>query len=63
MFHSLQKFKGSPEEEGSPLTIPVDLKFVPLKEVLVKVKIVDEDEEEKETRAVDVQVKGCVVGE
>ena len=55
-------FKGSPEEEGSPLTIPVDPKFVPLKEVSIKIKITDEDDEVKETKAIDVQVKGCVLG-
>ena len=58
----MQTFKGSPEEEGSPLTIPVDPKFVPLKEVKIQIKITDEDDEEKETKAIDVQLKGCLLG-
>ena len=60
--HTFQTFKGSPEEEGSPLTVPVNLKFVPVKEVILKVKVTDEDDEEKEIKAVDIQVKGCVLG-
>ena len=44
------------------MTVPVNLKFVPVKEVILKVKVTDEDDEEKEIKAVDVQVKGCVLG-
>ena len=58
----MQVFKGSPEEEGSPLTIPVDYNFVPLKEVTISIKIVDEDGEEKQAKNVDISIKGCVLG-
>ena len=58
----IKTFKGSPEEEGSPLTIPVKPKFVPLKEVHIKIKITDEDDEEKKIKAIDVQLKGCNLG-
>ena len=62
VLYLLQTFKGSPEEEGSPITIPVDLKFVPLKEVTIRIKITNEDGELKPTKAIDVSVKGCVLG-
>ena len=58
-----QTFKGSPEERGSPLTIPVKSNFVPLKELNIKIKITDEDGEEKKTKSVDVDIKGCTLGE
>lgn len=57
-----QNFKGSPEEQGSPIAIPVDFKFVPLKELIIKITITNEDGEEKPTKAVDVSVKGCILG-
>ena len=61
-YFPFQTFKGSPEEEGSPLTIPVDPKFVPLKELNIKMTVLDEDDEKKELKAIDVQVKGCQLG-
>ena len=35
---------------------------MPVKEVRIKIKVTDEDDEEKEIKAVDVQIKGCNLG-
>ena len=57
-----QTFKGSPEEEGTPITIPVHSDVVPLKEMDIKIKVTNEDGEAKPIKAIDVSVKGCLLG-